>query len=128
MIEIPDSSLLNNINSSISNQIINSESNKIIQKMNNNSYNIALDSHGIQYTSEEFASLLNQLQNNHSEISFIVGGSLGLSEELKKKCNSILSFSKMTFPHQMIRVFLLEQIFRAFKILSIFLSCASRCS
>ena len=80
------------------------------------SYNIALDLTGKQYTSEEFASKIEDLQQITSEINFIIGGSLGMNEELKNYCNEKICFSKMTFPHQLIRIFLLEQIFRAFKI------------
>jgi len=115
-IELPDKQLPSKLNDSIKNQIIDFESDQIIQKLNLGSYNIALDSHGEEFTSEEFAKLINDLQQETSEITFIIGGSLGLNDKLKNMCNKKLSFSKMTFPHQLIRIFLLEQIFRAFKI------------
>jgi len=115
-IELPDKQLPSKLNDSIKNQIIDFESEQIIQKLNLGSYNIALDSHGKEFTSEEFAKLINDLQQETSEITFIIGGSLGLNDKLKNMCNKKLSFSKMTFPHQLIRIFLLEQIFRAFKI------------
>ena len=116
IIELPDKAIPDKTNSSIDQQIIDFESNQIIEKLPKNSYKIALDLTGKQYTSEEFASKINDLQNYNSTISFIIGGSLGMNNTLKNICNEKISFSKMTFPHQLIRVFLLEQIFRAFKI------------
>ena len=114
--ELPDKPLPNKLNISIQNQIIDFESKQIINKISKSSYNIVLDSLGEQFSSEDFASFINNLQHNYNEITFIIGGSLGLSDNLKDMSNKKLSFSKMTFPHQLIRVFLLEQIFRAFKI------------
>lgn len=118
IIELPDKAIPEKTNSSIDQQIIDFESNQIIEKLPKNSYKIALDLTGKQYTSEEFATKLNDLQNYNSTISFIIGGSLGMNSELKNLCNEKISFSKMTFPHQLMRVFLLEQTFRAFKILN----------
>lgn len=115
-IELPDKPLPNKLNDSIKNQIIEYESTQILNKLNDSSYNIVLDSHGEQYSSEDFAKFINDIQIESSHISFIIGGSLGLTEELKSRCNKKISFSKMTFPHQLIRIFLLEQIFRAYKI------------
>ena len=77
---------------------------------------IALDLKGKQFSSEEFSKNLEEISMENSHITFIIGGSLGLTDELLNKCNQKICFSKMTFPHQLIRVFLLEQIFRAFKI------------
>ena len=82
-----------------------------------NSYVITLDLKGKQYTSEEFSRKINNISlNNSSSITFIIGGTLGLSDKVLKSSNELICFSKMTFPHQLIRIFLLEQIFRAFKI------------
>ena len=68
-------------------------------------------------TSEDFSKKIDNIGvNGFSTINFIIGGTLGLSSEVLEKANELVSFSKMTFPHQLIRVFLLEQIFRAFKI------------
>ena len=78
---------------------------------------MALDLTGRQYSSEEFATQLDNISMQNSSICFLIGGSLGMTRELVQKANSSICFSKMTFPHQLIRVFLLEQIFRAFKIL-----------
>lgn len=81
------------------------------------SHIICLDLNGKQYSSEEFSDKLNNISTyENSTIVFVIGGSLGLTNELLSLSNEKISFSKMTFPHQLFRVFLLEQIFRAFKI------------
>lgn len=79
-------------------------------------YLITLEIEGKQMSSVEFAKQLDQLFLNHSHLTFLIGGSYGLSEELKRRANLRLSFSKMTFPHQLFRVLLLEQIYRSYKI------------
>jgi len=116
IIELPDKPISEKSNSTLETQIIEAESNEIINKLNMSSYKIALDLTGKQYTSEEFAEKINKIQLSNSTISFIIGGSLGLSDDLKRICNEKISFSKMTFPHQLMRVIFLEQLFRSFKI------------
>lgn len=114
--EIDDEQIPNNLNTKISENIKEIEGNKILARIKN-SYVISLDLNGKQYSSEEFsAKLENKALLNNSNITFIIGGSLGLSKEVLQKSNELICFSKMTFPHQLIRVFLLEQLFRAFKI------------
>jgi 23S rRNA (pseudouridine1915-N3)-methyltransferase len=116
IIEIADEQIPNNINDKISNNIKNIEGSKIINYLKN-SYVISLDLKGKQYSSEDFSKKLEDISLFiNSNITFIIGGSLGLSDEVLEKSNELICFSKMTFPHQLIRVFLLEQIFRAFKI------------
>ena len=116
IIEIAAEQIPNNINDKISNNIKNIEGNKIINYLKN-SYVISLDLKGKQYSSEDFSKKLEDISLFiNSNITFIIGGSLGLSDEVLEKSNELICFSKMTFPHQLIRVFLLEQIFRAFKI------------
>lgn len=116
IIEIADEQIPNNINDKISNNIKNTEGSKIINYLKN-SYVISLDLKGKQYSSEDFSKKLEDISLFiNSNITFIIGGSLGLSDEVLEKSNELICFSKMTFPHQLIRVFLLEQIFRAFKI------------
>jgi len=81
-------------------------------------YSIALDFRGKQLTSEEFAHKIESLGvSGQSSINFIIGGSVGISEEIRKTADFVLSFSNLTFPHQLIRLFLYEQIFRCFKII-----------
>ena len=75
------------------------------------------DLKGKQFSSEEFSKKIEDIAlNENSHITFIIGGTLGLTDELLSMTNEKICFSKMTFPHQLIRVFLLEQLFRAFKI------------
>lgn len=81
-------------------------------------YKIALCIEGKQITSEELSTKIGDISLNTSEISFIIGGSFGLSEKIKNSADMKLSMSKMTFPHQLARVMLLEQTYRAFQILS----------
>lgn len=74
---------------------------------------ILLDVKGKSYSSEEFSDKLQKLQNVASTITFVIGGSFGVSDEMKNKAEDKLSFSKFTFPHQLMRVVLLEQLYRA---------------
>lgn len=116
IIEITDEQIPNNLNNKISENIKNIEGTKILSYIKN-SYVISLDLNGKQFSSEEFSNKLENIALNiNSNISFIIGGSLGLSKDVILNSNELICFSKMTFPHQLIRVFLLEQIFRAFKI------------
>jgi len=115
--ELSDEKLPEKINDSIKNEIKNKECQKIINALKKDSYVFALDLRGKQYTSEEFSQKIDDIALNfNSSITFIIGGTLGLNDEILNLCNEKMSFSKMTFPHQLFRVFLLEQIFRAFKI------------
>ena len=78
-----------------------------------------MDLNGKQFSSEEFADKINNISINYNgSITFIIGGSLGLSNDVLSIANEKISFSKMTFPHQLFRVVLLEQIYRAFKIIN----------
>lgn len=92
------------------------EGEKILKQVNPKDYIITLEIEGKELTSVELAGKLDSIFNTNSNITFIIGGSYGLSEEVKKISKYRLSFSKMTFPHQLFRVILLEQIYRAFKI------------
>ena len=116
IIELPDEKIPDKLNTSLSNEIKQTECSNIIKHLKKSSYNIALDLSGKQLTSEEFSEKIENLSMINSNITFIIGGSLGLTSELLSYCQEKLCFSKMTFPHQLIRVFLLEQIFRGFKI------------
>lgn len=94
------------------------EGKNILKQIKSDSYVIALEIKGQELTSESMAKKINDLAlGGRSEIAFIIGGSLGLSEEVLDRANFRLSFSSMTFPHQMMRVILLEQIYRSFKII-----------
>jgi len=95
---------------------LKSESEKILAKTGKDSYVIAMCIEGKQMPSEEIARLLSDAEMSAGSIAFIIGSSYGLSEPLKKQCDMRLSVSPMTFPHQLFRVMLLEQIYRGFKI------------
>ena len=115
--ELPDEQVPNNLNNTIAQNIKEAESNNILSHIKKDSYVICLDLKGKQYTSEEFSQKIEHISLNlNSHITFIIGGTLGMTDILLKKANELVCFSKMTFPHQLIRVFLLEQLFRAFKI------------
>jgi len=94
------------------------EGERILQKIKPTEYVIALDIQGVSWSSEQLAKEMDKLAiSGKSSIAFIIGGSNGLSEEVLKRANQKLSFSKMTFPHQLMKVILMEQVYRAFKIL-----------
>ena len=92
------------------------EYNNIIKVMNSSDYNILLDINGNELDSISFAKKISDILNIKSNITFIIGGSYGVLDELRDKVDYHLSFSKMTFPHQLFRVLLLEQIYRVYKI------------
>lgn len=116
ILELPDEKIPDKLNTNLSNEIKAKECENISRHIKKDSYVIALDLKGKQFTSEEFSSEIEKISMTSSNIIFIIGGSLGLTNELLNSCQQKICFSKMTFPHQLIRVFLLEQIFRAFKI------------
>ena len=93
------------------------EGKKILSKIKDNSYVIALAIDGKKLSSEELAQTINKLGvRGVSNITFVIGGSLGLSDEVLSRADYKLSFSKMTFPHQLMRLILLEQVYRAYRI------------
>ncbi len=94
------------------------EEKRILKHIDNKDFVITLEIKGNNLTSEEFAEKIDKCFITNSCICFVIGGSLGLSEEVKKRSNYKLSFSSFTFPHQLFRVILLEQVYRAFKILN----------
>ena len=115
--ELADEKLPNKLNDSMINEIKNKECNKIMQNIKKDSYVFSLDLKGKQYSSEDFSKKLEDIAlNENSHITFIIGGTLGLTNDVLTNSNEKICFSKMTFPHQLIRIFLLEQLFRAFKI------------
>ncbi len=118
IIELQDIPIPSKTNETINNDIKTKESNNILNHIKKDSYIFALDLKGKNYSSEEFSKKIENISMNKSHITYIIGGSLGLTHELLQKCNDKICFSKMTFPHQLIRVFLLEQIYRGFKIIN----------
>lgn len=117
IIELPDEKTPDNASEKEELLIKEKEGQLILSKIKENSYVIAMDLKGKEITSEEFSKHLDNCGVlGNSNIVFVIGGSLGLSQEVKKRANYKLCFSKMTFPHQLFRVMLLEQIYRAFRI------------
>ena len=96
---------------------IKEEKELILRKIDKRDYIVTLEIDGKQLSSIEFSNLIDKTLISYANITFIIGGSDGLDDEIKKLSNYKLSFSKMTFPHQLFRVILLEQIYRSFKIL-----------
>ena len=116
IIELQDEKIPNNPSDKQIQEIKEKECNNILSHIKKDSYIIALDLTGKQLSSEELSEKIDSLSLSTSHITFIIGGSLGLTKKVLTCSNCILSFSKMTFPHLLIRIFLLEQIYRAFKI------------
>jgi 23S rRNA (pseudouridine1915-N3)-methyltransferase len=118
IIEVNDEKAPENLSESQVNQIKQIEGQKIISKLEKDDYVIALAIEGKQKSSEELAKNIENLMTyGTSKISFVIGGSNGLSEEVLSLSNEWLSFSKMTFPHQLMRLILLEQVYRSFRIM-----------
>lgn len=99
-------------------QVLQREGKNILQRLHPTSFAIPLCIEGKQLSSEEMSIKLSELTvSGNSHFTFIIGGSLGLSDEVKERGDLLLSFSKLTFPHQLMRLVLLEQIYRWFKIM-----------
>ena len=114
--ELQDEKIPENASEKIEQEIKEKEGQNIISHIKQDSYVIALDLTGKELNSVALSQKIENLSISNSSITFIIGGSLGLSKQVLNYCNEKLCFSKMTFPHQLIRIFLLEQIYRAFKI------------
>ena len=116
--EVPDESAAEKLSEKEKTGVLEREAKKLLLKMGEGDYPIALDVAGKEYTSEQWAGFLEERMNGgDSRLCFIIGGSLGLGDPVLSRTKDRVSFSKMTFPHQLMRVILLEQIYRAFKIL-----------
>ena len=97
-------------------EIMDKEGNDILKHIKDRDYVITMEIEGNKLSSLEFAKKIDTVFNNYSNIVFVIGGSYGLSDSVKNRSNFRLSFSDLTFPHQLFRVMLLEQIYRVFKI------------
>ena len=117
IIELKDEKTPEGISAAAEEEILKTEAARIGQYLNEKALRIVLAIEGKQYSSEDFAALLNDKMNEGvSDIQFVIGGSLGLHKSIKEG-SMLLSFSKMTLPHQLMRVVLLEQYYRAHKIM-----------
>jgi len=94
------------------------EKDRILKNILPKSYIITLEIDGKELSSIELSNLIDKIQIEYSDITFIIGGSYGIHKDIKEKANYHLSFSKLTFPHQLFRILLLEQIYRSYKILN----------
>lgn len=115
--EIPDEKIPDNASEKQELQILEREGDKILSKIKDG-FVVAMCVEGVQKESTEIAEFLEKTALSNSRITFIIGGSLGLSERVKKRAGLKLSFGKVTLPHQLMRVVLTEQIYRGFKIIN----------
>lgn len=117
IVEVADEKTPDGAGEALNAQIMAREGERILAKIKEGSYVMALAIEGEELSSEELTEKLETLAlSGDSHITFIIGGSLGLAKQVKKRADFLLSFSKMTFPHQLMRVVLLEQIYRCCKI------------
>jgi len=116
-IELPDQRLPLNPSEAELKQLRDIEGQRILAALPQDIYHIALDMRGRQLTSEQLSAQIDQLAvNGYSNIVFSIGGSVGLSDQIRKQADMLLSFGSLTYPHQLMRLILIEQIYRAFKI------------
>ena len=117
MIELADEKTPDKASDLENQQILEKEGNKVLAKINEREFVIVLAIEGKQFPSEKFSQLMmDATVRGFSDITFVIGGSLGLSPTVKKRANLLMSFGKLTLPHQLMRLFLIEQIYRAFMI------------
>ncbi|WP_455660569.1 23S rRNA (pseudouridine(1915)-N(3))-methyltransferase RlmH [Pradoshia sp.] len=117
IIEIPDVKAPETLSEQEMLQVKGKEGERILAKIADDAHVIALAIEGKMKSSEELADTLDKLATyGKSKIVFVIGGSLGLSKDVMKRANDTLSFSKMTFPHQLMRLILVEQVYRTFRI------------
>ena len=118
IIEVNDIAIPRNTSVNEENLVIEQESEKILKYIQPQDYVVALTIEGQSYDSLTFSEeMMQMLVRGQATITFLIGGSLGLSPTIKKRAQKCISFSKMTFPHQLMRLFLLEQIYRAWRII-----------
>ncbi|MCX7694233.1 MAG: 23S rRNA (pseudouridine(1915)-N(3))-methyltransferase RlmH [Caloramator sp.] len=119
IVEVPDEKAPENLSKKEEDMVKEREGQGILKYIKDNMYVVVLDIKGKQLSSEELADFLSQRALlGESNIAFVIGGSLGLSQSVLNRANYKLSFSKMTFPHQLMRLILLEQIYRGFRIIN----------
>ncbi len=118
IIEVADEKTIENSSETEINLIKDKEGDRLLKHIGERDFCIALAIGGKSYDSVEFAKYIDNLGlQGTSTIDFVIGGSLGLSDKVLARANAAISFSKMTFPHQLMRVILLEQIYRAYRII-----------
>ena len=118
LIEVPDEKAPETLSPKEEAQVKEKEGQAILKHIKDNSYVIALAINGKQLSSEELSDFISvRAMNGDSSLVFVIGGSLGLSPEVLSRADYKLSFSKMTFPHQLMRMILLEQVYRGYRIM-----------
>ncbi len=118
IVEIQDEKIPDNASDSEKDKILKKEGEKILSHIKDNSPVVAMCIEGDLVSSEDLAKKVDSFQMQSGKMYFIIGGSLGLSSEVKNRANVKISFGRITLPHQLIRVVLLEQIYRSFKIIN----------
>ncbi|NLG05330.1 MAG: 23S rRNA (pseudouridine(1915)-N(3))-methyltransferase RlmH [Clostridia bacterium] len=119
VLEVSDEKTVENASEILCDQIMQKEGNRILSLVRDDAYVVTLEIKGKKYHSVEFADMIEQKGiRGISHITFIIGGSLGLHSSVSKRADEKISFSDMTFPHQLMRVILLEQIYRAYRIMN----------
>ena len=119
IIQVEDEKTPDKTDSSLGEAAKRKEAERILKHIREDAYVVTLEIQGNMYDSEGFAEQIEKLATRGiSHIQFVIGGSLGLHEEVCKKADLAVSFSKMTFPHQLMRVILLEQVYRAYRIIN----------
>lgn len=117
--EVADEKTPDKASEALENQIKEKEADRILEKIREDAYVLTLEIKGKRYTSEGFADCIQRATlQGKSHLVFVIGGSLGLHDKVLKRSNQSISFSDMTFPHQLMRVILTEQIYRAFRIIN----------
>jgi len=118
IVELADEKAPENLSETEMEQVKQKEGERILAKLSNDTHVIALAIEGKMKSSEQLAADIDNLATyGKSKIAFVIGGSLGLSKDVMKRANDTLSISKMTFPHQLMRLILVEQVYRAFRII-----------
>ena len=119
IVQVDDEKTPDKAGASLEKEIKRKEAERILKHVREDAFVIVLDIQGKAYDSEDFAREIDRLATmGISHIQFVIGGSLGLHDEVKEKADLMVSFSKMTFPHQLMRVILLEQVYRAYRIIN----------
>ena len=119
IVEVPDEKTPDGASDTLNQQIKEKEGRRILDKIPEDAYVMVLAIEGKQPDSVELSREIETLGvRGESHIVFVIGGSLGLSGEVMKRANEMISFSRMTFPHQLMRVILLEQVYRAYRIMN----------
>jgi len=117
IIEVDEEKCKENASQKDEENVLIKEGQRLLSQIKDDEYVFLMDLHGKEISSEDFASRMNQIQTQgYSTITFVIGGSYGLSDEVRRRSNFALKLSPMTFTHQMTRIIILEQVYRSFKI------------